>query len=298
MHIERPIRGRETEAGAAVLHLWRILGLCIAACLVNPNGPAGLLYPFSYLGNNASTRYIAEWVSPDFHQTQYQFFEALLLALIAGVALSARRPPVAHVLMALAFTHLALDSVRNINLFSIIVAPLIAAYVSYAWQQLRAPRRLKSPAAATAGKSALNIALAVVIAGAALLFSQTGLTYAHNASVQARRFPAGAVAFLRRHDVPGPMFNSYDWGGYLIWTLYPGRRVYVDGRPDMYGDTFIDQFVRTWQAQRGWQATLRRQGVRLVMVEPTSGLGRVLASERGWHMAYRDAISVIYERTS
>ncbi|HKO24802.1 MAG TPA: hypothetical protein VJY65_08695, partial [Chloroflexota bacterium] len=106
-----------------------------------------------------------------------------------------------------------------------------------------------------------------------------------------------AVAYLRTHRPAGPLLNSYDWGGYLIWTLYPRVRVYVDGRPDMYGDAFMDLFVRTWRAQPGWQATLRR-GVRLVLVEPTSGLGHALATTRGWRVTYRDAVSVLYERIS
>ena len=75
-------------------------------------------------------------------------------------------------------------------------------------------------------------------------------------------------------------------------------RVYVDGRPDMYGDHFMDLFVRTWQARPGWQATLRRRGVRLALVEPTSGLGRALATARGWRVAYHDAVAVLYERVS
>lgn len=302
---------------------WLALALCTTICLANPNGLKGLIYPFTYLGNNASTRYIAEWVSPDFHQLQYQFFEALLLALLAGALLAPRRlwstvssgrlhrtpaaaPLPAQVMLILAFTHLALDSVRNINLFAVIVAPFIAAYLSLGWREaaLRTapswPRGALGPrrrARVSAGRAALNGALMTFIGGAVLVASAPGLTDAHNVAVQARRFPAGAVAYLRRHRTVGPMLNSYDWGGYLIWTLYPRVRVYVDGRPDMYGDRFMDQFVRTWQAQAGWRQALVKRGVRLVLVEPSSGLGKALARAGGWRIAYRDAVSVLYERT-
>lgn len=301
--------------------LWRILALAVAACVVNPNGLKGLIYPFSYLGNNASTRYIAEWVSPDFHQLQYQFFEALLLAMVVGIAFSPRRPwslgaarsdadgavagrGAIEVLLILCFTHLALDSVRNINLFAVIVAPLIAVYVSAAWRELAAtmrravPVRASSTRAVTRGVGRLNLVLAAVIAIAVLAVSAPGLTSAHNTAVQARRFPAEAVSYLLRHRPAGPMLNSYDWGGYLIWRLYPRMRVYVDGRPDMYGDRFVDAFISTWHAQPGWAATLNRQHVRLVLVEPSSGLGRALATARGWRLVYHDNIAVLYERIS
>jgi len=306
--------------------IWRIFALSFVACLLNPNGLKGLIYPFTYLGDNASMRYIAEWVSPDFHQGQYQFFEALLLALVAGVALSPRRPRLAEVLLALLFTHLALVAVRNINLFSIVVAPFIAVYLSYAWRDLW--RRVASgewrvatlpvdtrvaakacldgrplPLATchlslvTRPVAALNLALAAVLVVAVLVSSAPNLTAKHNMAIQAGRFPAGTVSYLRTHQLTGPLFNSYDWGGYLIWTLYPRVRVYVDGRPDMYGDHFIDDFVHTWQARPGWQATLRRQGVRLVLVEPSSGLGHALAAAPGWRVVSRDKVSVLYART-
>jgi len=288
--------------------LWLVFAASLAACLINPNGLKGLIYPFTYLGDNASTRYIAEWVSPNFHQGQYQLFEALILALVVGVAFSPRRPRLADVLLALLFTHLALVSVRNINLFSIVVAPLIAVYLSGAWRGLwprvwavgdggtGVPARRYRPV--TRPVAALNLTLAAVIAGAMLVISAPNLTAGHNTAIQAQRYPAGAVAYLRARHLQGPMLNSYDWGGYLIWNLYPRARVYIDGRPDMYGDRFVDAFVRAWQAQPGWQATLRRQGVRLVLVEPTSGLGHALAGAPGWRVAYRDKVAVLYARAS
>ncbi len=291
--------------------LWRAFVVSLAACLLNPNGLKGLIYPFTYLGDNASMRYIAEWVSPDFHQGQYQFFEALLLALVAGVALSPQRPRLADVVLALLFTHLALVSVRNINLFSIVVAPFIAVYLSYTWRDLwrrawsKVGRRTsdvgrrKSRGGGTVrpAVAALNLTLAAVLVVAVLVSSAPNLTAKHNMAIQAGRFPAGTVSYLRTHQLTGPLFNSYDWGGYLIWTLYPRVRVYVDGRPDMYGDHFIDDFVHTWQARPGWRTTLRRQGVRLVLVEPSSGLGRALAGAPGWRVVSRDKVSVLYART-
>lgn len=304
--------GAEALPAARHAPLWRILVAATAACVLNPNGLKGLIYPFSYLGNNASTRYIAEWVSPDFHQLQYQFFEALLLALLVGALCAPRRaraaglPGLTQILLILSFTYLSLSAVRNINLFAVIVAPLIAAYLSAAWRDLRAhawaprpttvtPRRRR---AVSPAKAMLNLILAGVIAGAVLVISAPSLTAAHNEQAQARRFPAGAVAYLQRQRPAGRLFNSYDWGGYLIWHLYPRVRVYVDGRPDMYGDRFMDRYVRTWQAQPGWQRTLRQGNVRLVLVEPGSGLGRALAGARGWRVAYHDAVSVLYERTA
>jgi len=302
---------RGAAARGAPWRLWLTLAASVATCLLNPNGARGLLYPFSYLGDNASMRYIAEWVRPDFHQFQYQLFGALLIALVVGVVFSSRRPRATEALLAILFAYLGLRSVRNINLFCVVVAPIIAFYLSLVWRRVRmwaTARGAQGAVSARAegkarplvetvpAKVALDWLFAAVIVGAVAVVSAPGLTARHNATVQARLYPVGAVAYLRAHRPAGRLFNSYDWGGYLIWNLYPRERVYVDGRPDMYGDRFMDLFVRTWHAQPGWQATLRRADVRLVLVEPRSGLGRALSHAHGWRVAYRDAVSVLYDR--
>jgi hypothetical protein len=79
--------------------------LTAGATLLNPNGLADALYPFSYLGNNASMRYIAEWVSPDFHQPQYLLFEAMVLLLLVGGLAGNRRARLADILVLLPFTY-------------------------------------------------------------------------------------------------------------------------------------------------------------------------------------------------
>jgi len=109
-------------------------------------------------------------------------------------------------------------------------------------------------------------------------------------------YPARAVAYLRGHAVPRPLLNSYDWGGYLIWTLYPGYRVYIDGRPDMYGDAYVERFMAIYQGRVGWQAELATQRIRSVLVEPDSALARLLALSRGWRLLYHDNQAVLYVR--
>lgn len=50
--------------------------------------------------------------------------------------------------------------------------------------------------------------------------------------VRPRFFPEGATAFLERHRLDGRVFNSYKFGGYLIWRWWPANQVLIDGRYD------------------------------------------------------------------
>jgi hypothetical protein len=131
---------REARKGATA-NLSRCVGvvaLTCAATLVNPNGLAGALYPLTYLGNNASTRYISEWVSPDFHQGQYLFFEALVMILLAGALASAKRARLADGLVLFPLLYLAFESVRNIPVFAVIAAPIAAELIAGALGTRRA----------------------------------------------------------------------------------------------------------------------------------------------------------------
>jgi len=42
--------------------------------------------------------------------------------------------------------------------------------------------------------------------------------------------PVRETAFLKKYKLPGPIFNDYLIGGYLIWALYPDYKVFIDPR--------------------------------------------------------------------
>ncbi|MDB5057511.1 MAG: hypothetical protein JWO59_983, partial [Chloroflexi bacterium] len=175
-----------------------IVGLSACATLVNPNGMSGALYPLSYLGNNASTRYIAEWVSPDFHKTEYLFFEALLLVLLVGALTGPRRARLVDVSIILPFLYLAFESVRNISLFAVLGAPITAEVVTKAlpasWQRARRRRP------AVRGKTIMNW-LAVIILGTGITATTFGkLTDTAQAHATATMYPVGALRYLKTHD--------------------------------------------------------------------------------------------------
>ncbi|GAG27787.1 unnamed protein product, partial [marine sediment metagenome] len=55
--------------------------------------------------------------------------------------------------------------------------------------------------------------------------------------------PVEAVDYLLKNNLPGEIFNSYDHGSYLIYRLYPERKVYIDGRIAMYGESLAKELT-------------------------------------------------------
>ena len=94
------------------------------------------------------------------------------------------------------------------------------------------------------------------------------------------------------------MFNTYNWGGYLIWSLYPRVPVFVDGRTDLYAlnSQVLDDYTAVHWVRPGWEQILDRYGVGFVITERTGLLDTMLAQADGWQATYHDEISAIYVR--
>lgn len=56
----------------------------------------------------------------------------------------------------------------------------------------------------------------------------------------AEHLPVKTAEFLKQHKLEGPMYNTYEIGGYLLWALYPEYKVFVDPRHGPYVKNLID----------------------------------------------------------
>jgi len=108
-------------------------------------------------------------------------------------------------------------------------------------------------------------------------------------------FPVDAVNFLRKHPVPGPLFNSWDWGGFLIFYM-PQYPVSVDGRGDLYGDKLVAQFLATEGADPSYATDPYLNEAGLVILKNSVPLARLLPTDRRFRVIYRDDIALVLAR--
>jgi len=135
-----------------------------------------------------------------------------------------------------------------------------------------------------------------LVALAAFVRVGGGLSRDENAI--AEQFPVSAAEHLLAAKLRGPMLNSYNFGGYLIWKLYPQYQVFIDGRADVYGDAFMDEYyARAWQGRGDWQVYLERYNVQVVVMEPDGTLAQLLRTQPRWQLMYEDSIAVVFQRT-
>jgi len=123
-----------------------------------------------------------------------------------------------------------------------------------------------------------------------------GLTLRGNSEAQRENFPVDAVDFIEEQRITGNMYNLYHWGGYLLWRLYPDQKVFIDGRADVYGDAFIDQYLQVYQLREGWEEPLDIYSVNLAIIDRGSSLSTVLNERSDWERRYADEKAVIFIR--
>ena len=288
-------RSQDQEAEQPTLRpVWRlvVVGLISAAVVgLNPYGPRMLLYPFQTVGIGVLQDFIREWASPNFHLREMWPFIWLLLGTFLAVGFSPERLDWRDAILFSGTAYSALLAGRNIALFAVVAAPVMALHLS-AWLAGQ-PLRLEMDAPPEGVRLALNWGL--IVLGLVAVVVKVSVALAPETLDEAERalLPVDAVAYLEEHRPPGPLFNSYNWGGYLIWAArdYP---VYVDGRTDLYGDELLRTYLKIYFAQSGWEDALADTGANTVLIETGSPLAQVLALSEGWQRAYTDEMASIY----
>jgi len=106
-------------------------------------------------------------------------------------------------------------------------------------------------------------------------------------------YPVDAVNFLRRNPVGGPLYNSFDFGGFLIFYM-PQYPVSIDGRTDLYGDAMDEQYFSTQEADPSYTTDplLNEAGVAILKNKfPIAGM---LLTDRRFRVIYRDNIATVF----
>lgn len=109
-----------------------------------------------------------------------------------------------------------------------------------------------------------------------------------------------AATFIRSHHITGPIFNNYDIGGYLIYTMFPDSNVFIDNRPEAYPASFITRVYIPMQEGSFWQSVDKQYGFRAIIwaKSDVTPWGRLFLAARrrdpAWHRAFENTDVVIF----
>lgn len=278
----------------------------LLASLANPWFADHWAYPFAVVDMEASRSFISEWRSPDFHDPVNK---AWLLAAGGFLLLTVYRrdkPDLTEIATPMVFLLMGCISIRHMPLACIAMCLFgavalsrqpLAAMVPASWQD-RARRTWQARAA---GSKELGdtefvfngILLALLVAAT---FAWYPVQQPLNA-LKAKKFvPVDAVDFIVNQRIEGRVFNTYHFGGYLIYRLYPAQGVYIDGRADMYGDAAVKAYADLADGKPGWSESFDRLAIDYALLQRGQALRQLLLARGDWRLVYDDDYNSVLVR--
>jgi len=109
-----------------------------------------------------------------------------------------------------------------------------------------------------------------------------------------RQLPVGAVKFLRANPRPGPLYNTFNWGSFLIWSM-PEYPVAIDGRTDLYGDEIDELFTLTSRGVAYRDDPYLNES-RLILLQQKNILVKFLTADPRFELIYQDGVAVVFAR--
>jgi hypothetical protein len=285
--------------------------LCALATLINPYGYKLHIHIYQYLSNHFLMGHISEFQSPNFHGIAEQCFVLLCLIAVVALVVTGMKPRPVDLLLVLFAVASGLYASRNLPSSAILLVLVIAPFLTkHSDEKADAepkptPQKISYFHALSFRMEALEKHLRghlwpmLAVLGVLWICMHTGKLGAQqlmNASFSEERFPVYAADILERGHIAGPIFSPDEWGGYLIYRLYPGTKVVLDDRHDLYGEQFFKDYLKLIRLEPGWQEVLNNNLVNWVLMPAQSPLGGALSTDKDWAVEYRDKVAVLLHR--
>jgi hypothetical protein len=278
--------------------------LAVVAALVNPHSYNALLFPFRVMGQKMNMDRISEWFSPNFHG--FVPFEYLLIALIIVLGFSMIKFDFIEAGLVFLWTHLSLYSVRYGPIFGIIVTPILAVRLERLMGEgtERGNRLLLSVDALSKRFQKISgtlkgHAVPILVVFTVIIITLQGGRLLGMPLLQyefdRKRCPIEAVEFAERNGIQGRIFNTYHFGGYLIYKGFPKDGVFVDGRADMY-DKFMKNYFDVVDLKPEWKDILDRFKIEWMLISANSSLSVLLLETNQWSLVYADKVANVFVR--
>ncbi len=278
---------RELESGLAPALPMETVAIVLAACML-----ATLISPYSYhlyeivygyAQAKVPYRTIRELQALNFRL--FRHYVELLLTVAAFYALGRQKKIDPFKLSLLAFASVVAFRTSRDSWFLCMTAAACLADTA-----AEEGHRDRSETAYEYGGLAVFLVLAGFLFARTTDFNRRALDEAMSSE-----FPVKAVNFLRKNPQPGPLYNTFDWGGFLIWYM-PDYPVAIDGRTDLYGDQIEAQFFDTANGADSYLTDPYLNEAGVVLLQKSVPLATALSTDGRFQKIYEDRLAVVYAR--
>jgi len=276
---------------------------------------------FSFMREYANSYYmktIVEWL-PAWHDpiNYYQQLFFIMFATVLILLFINKKNAINgwHLLLSLILFGTAIKARRNFPLFFISVLPFLADSASVSAEESR--KKIKM---FFFENNFLKIILIIFLTGAIVVVclsgNMTNKPFADKKFCQ--EFPCSALETIKRLPQDDlKIFNSYGWGGYLIWN-WPERKLFIDGRLPMLivnGHSLLEEYYEFFKEGKA-KEKIDYYGINLVLIQkfksdnanwfeksflgrkdkeaPKNHLEDYLNGQSDWQLLFEDGNAMVY----
>jgi hypothetical protein len=265
--------------------------LSVGISALNPNGLEAVLLTARMLDTTpAIHEHLPLKEFAEFTGGKNLYYALLSLIALGFASFTPRRKrlDLLHLAVFAALSYLSLKTFRAGFFFSIFAVAATGRNLSC----LRVPPQLKGKTATLSAAAALLVVMFIVILPRTIIMRPL---------LAEGIFPEKAVEFIEEKQLPPNIYHPYEWGGYLIWKLYPQYKAFIDSR----GIGSVKDYKRVLDAEPGWEKILERHGVNTVLYWPllpyradVPPILFELQRHSGWSPVYWDSRSVMFVRST
>ena len=300
--------------GYRIKLLGLIFGLSVLVSFINPNGVSGLLYPLNVTQNYGytivenQTMFLLE--SIQFKDPNFLFVKIsmgiILLSLVVvilnavkNLKIKPRDPSlitqddgvkVKDILLSSFGLILALINVRSFPYLVFISLPAVLMnFPSFKFKGFV--------------KTLTILTVPLIILESYFYLGGDYYRYtdsSHQVGLKMIQSVKGGMDFVQANDLPGPIYNNFDIGSYILYRGYPKYRVFVDGRPEAYpAQFFTGVYIPSQSEYKNFKEVEKIYGFKTIIFSHTDQtpwgrnfLQNVVKDET-WKLVYIDDFMII-----
>lgn len=241
------------------IRLKRLLLFVVLACFLNPNAFKGAFYPLyvfkdTLLGKSQLFfKYIKE-LQPTFGKVKIlgNSYYLIVVFCFSLMLFNFKKLKIIEILLVSFFFLFSLTR-RHSAFFSFTAYTIIISHISQTLENISTNIKLQFPFRKTLYFIFRYGIVIILIAWLGLKVNNVlGLSYYDFGSqelksflsgIEHKHYPEKAVDFILENEIASNMLNDFNSGAYLIGRAYPKRKVFIDGRTEVYGQEFFKEYL-------------------------------------------------------
>jgi len=233
-----------------------------------------------------------DW-TPTTYQNQPLFFYAMVVTGVI-LLLGWRRLKFSDICLLAGLSLMGFKLVRHVPFFYMGMIAILPVYLD----QIAEPFRARLPVML---RTIAGIAVCVLAAASFWTLWQANYKVygLFNSGLRAWHYPVEATDFVTEHKLAKNIYNTYDWGGYMAFKLYPDYLMFWDGRQNSE-----EMFNLGWNVMAGkpdWEQILDRFDVKTIVTRSsTIDTGQKyplldrLAVHPAWYLVFNGESSMVF----